>query len=308
MCRASNVPRQTRTEASCSIGVPMNFSSFSISLALGLSLSGPPADDGMSAGDGAPAGDGVPAGENLGAAEAPDEGAAAPEEPGGSGAEGQDAGAQLPGVDEGPAPAPAPASDPAALGLRPRVGTTATGEAPSPAVPAPKVDGDALPPLRVAIGYSVEAPGTKEEKALLDRLESGVAATVRPETSYRRLRPGSATAPELCGEGRDDLIVLVGYLPDRAVPVLLPHDCAIDEPLGVRDAEAADSPELIAALWEEHSARVAQGAKERRRRLNPKLRTGLIAGGAAVVIAGAITAILIGVLRTESTVLRVEPE
>src|SRR5690606_14201161 len=150
----------------------------------------------------------------------------------------------LPGVDEGPAPAPSPRSDESALGLRPRLPTQGAKSGPSddassPATPpSPKVTAAELPPLRVAIGYSVEAPGTRDEELLLDRLEAGMAATVRPELSYRRLRPGSAGARELCAEGRDDLVIAIGYLPDREAPLLLPYDCAIDEGLGVRDGEA----------------------------------------------------------------------
>ncbi|MFV8753640.1 hypothetical protein ACNOYE_24055 [Nannocystaceae bacterium ST9] len=163
--------------------------------------------------------------------------------------------------------------------------------------------------IRVAVGLSPEVLGDKTEKALLDRLEVSVRASSNPRTEVRRLRAGAAEARVLCREGRDDLIIVVGYLPERPEPVLLSYDCRIDEELGVRASLAADEADLVGVLWAEHATRVAAGARERRRNvISPKVKTGLIAGAAVLVIGAAITLLIVGAASRETVVIKVSPE
>lgn len=192
---------------------------------------------------------------------------------------------------EGPAPAPAPVLAPGAALQRP----------------------DDV--LGVAIGLGPTAPGTAPERQLLDLLERTVGDSnnlnlnlISPRTRVRRLRPGVGEGRQLCRERRDDLVILVEYLPDRPDPVLLAQDCRLDRALGVRGADAAGHPELIAALWAEHEDLLRQGVKERRRgRLGPKVRTGLVVGGAILAIGVAIGVVIAASLRSEIVVLTVSP-
>lgn len=176
-------------------------------------------------------------------------------------------------------------------------------------VPRPEVTTPAQRPVDVAIGLSPEAPGSKAEKDLVDRLERSVLASPRPSANLRRLRPGAGDARLVCRERRDDFVILVGYLPDREAPVLLPHDCSLDRPLGVRASEAVDEKGLVGALWGEHEELLRQGAQPRRRigRLGPKARAGIIAGVALVVIGVAVGFLVAGALRKDTVVLKVEP-
>jgi hypothetical protein len=191
-------------------------------------------------------------------------------------------------------------------------------EGPMPAEPESSEPVDVEPPppnlptgelIRVAVGLSPEALGDKNEKALLDRLEVSAKASSNPRTEVRRLRVGAAEARVLCREGRDDLIITIGYLPDRPDPVLFSFDCRIDEELGVRASIAADEVDLVGVLWAEHHDRVAAGARERRRNvISPKVKTGLIAGAAVVVIGAAIALLIVGAVSRETVVLKVTPE
>jgi hypothetical protein len=175
----------------------------------------------------------------------------------------------------------------------------------SKAVPTAKIEEELV---RVAVGFSPEAPGTKAEKEIVAALEASAKASERPTTEVRRLRAGSDAPKRVCREGIDDLVVVVGYLPDEDAPVLLAHDCRLDVALGARSVQAASDPALVGVLWDEHRKLVAEGAEERRRvRMNPKLRNGLIIGGASLVIAGAITLLLVSAFSRETVVLKVSP-
>lgn len=188
-----------------------------------------------------------------------------------------------------------------------------------PTVPAPTVPAPTVPPpgaplqervdeVSVAVGLGPTAPGSRAEKQIVDALERSARASAAPRASVRRLRAGTGDGAALCRERRDDLVILVEYLPDRAEPVLLPQDCRTGRALGVRTADAAEHPELVAALWAEHEELVRQGAQERRRgRLGPRVRTGLIAGGAILAVGVAIGIVLVTSLRNETVVLTVSP-
>lgn len=199
-----------------------------------------------------------------------------------------------------------------------------SGTGPSAQVPEARVEGPAPPPppslapgaglgepeeaITVAVGLGPTAPGTKPEVALVDALERAARASAAPRTQVRRLRAGVGEGKHVCRERRDDLVILVEYLADRPDPVLLPHDCRLDRALGVRGSDAASHPELIAALWSEHESLVRDGAKERRRtRLGPKVRTGLIVGGAILAVGLAIGVVVAASLRREIVVLTVSP-
>lgn len=212
------------------------------------------------------------------------------------------------GLDTLPAPDPLPVENEQEI----------TGEpapAPSPAASEPAASVEPPPPslqqperVRVAVGLSAELDGSKSELELLDSLELGVRQSAAPAADVRRLRVGAAEPRTLCREGRDDLIINVGYMPDRSDPVLLTHDCRIDEALGIRAAEAAGDPLLLGVLWTEHRQRVNEGARERRRaRLSPKARTGIIAGVAVVVVGAAISLLIAGAVQKETVVLVISP-
>ena len=197
-------------------------------------------------------------------------------------------------------PASAPAAEDSAQVASPAESRDSP-EPPPPTLQEPEV-------VRVAVGLSPELDGSKDEKARLDQLERSVAASPAPRANVRRLRVGTAEPIEVCREGRDDLVITVGYLPDRAEPVLLTRDCRIDQELGVRQAIAAEDPDLLGVLWDEHRDRVAKGARERRRaRISPKVRTGLIAGAAVAVIGVAVGLLIAGAVRRETVVLVVSP-
>ncbi|MCH9680207.1 MAG: hypothetical protein K0V04_02135 [Deltaproteobacteria bacterium] len=196
-----------------------------------------------------------------------------------------------------PEPEPEPESDP------PDEAGEVTG-----AVPPPSSIRDVPEHVTVAVGLGPRAPGTRDEKALLDALEASVAGSTSPTTELRRLRPGAGAPRRICRERRDDLVVMIGYIADRDDPVLLAHDCRLDEPLGVRAAAAASQPQLVATLWREHLDLLQAGARERRRlSVGPKARGGIIAGVAIVVVGVAVGVLVANALRDESVVITVRP-
>lgn len=174
--------------------------------------------------------------------------------------------------------------------------------------PPPRLDADGeTETIAVAIGLGPDTAGIPEEDAVLDDLAQSVPMSVDPPTSVRRLEPGTEPR-EACAEAKDDLVIVVGYLPDRVPPVLLTHDCRLELPLGVRAKSAASNPGLIGVLWDEHDDLLAQGFKERKaKRLNPKVRSALIIGGATVALGLALGLILANTLRDEVVVLKVSP-
>jgi hypothetical protein len=216
--------------------------------------------------------------------------------------------APLPSIEDEPGAEPLPSLEP-----EPTTEAEPTTEPPPAAEPPPTIEPP--PPtlqqptvVRVAVGLSSELDGSKAERELLDRLEFGVKASTSPAANVRRLRVGSAEPREICREGRDDLVIHVGYLPDRDDPVLLTRDCRIDEDLGIRSVEAAGDPALLGVLWAEHNDRVQDGARERKRlRISPGVRTGLIAGAVVTVVGVAIGLLIAGAVRRDSVVLVVEP-
>ena len=159
--------------------------------------------------------------------------------------------------------------------------------------------------ITVAVGLGPSAPGSKPERAVVDRLERAVRAARGPSTQVRRLRAGAGEGRAICRERRDDLVILLEYLPDREDPVLLTRDCRLDRDLGIRGQAAAEEPGLVAALWDEHLALVRDGARERKQRLSRKARTGLIAGGAIVAVGLAIALVLASSLRRDTVVIMV---
>jgi hypothetical protein len=163
--------------------------------------------------------------------------------------------------------------------------------------------------VRVAIGLSTEALGTASELQILDRLDHGLRASIRPRADVRRLRAGAAEARTQCRDGQEDLVMLVGYVPNRDEPVLLSRDCRLDRELGIRGMAAAADPALLGALWNEHGELVRAGARERRAllRISPKTRGILIGVGAAIVVGVAIGLVLASTLRDDRVVVRVAP-
>lgn len=206
-----------------------------------------------------------------------------------------------PGAEPLPDVAPAPAAAPTSAPESEPEPEPEVVEPPPPSMQAPKL-------VRVAVGLSSELDGSAQDKQLLDRLEAGLAASTAPQADIRRLRVGAAEPATICREGLDDLIIVVGYMPERDEPVLLTRDCRIDQDLGIRSSAAADDPALLGVLWAEHDERVANGARERKRaRVSPKVRNGLIAGGAVAVIGVAIGFLIAGAVQRDSVVLVVSP-
>ncbi len=180
------------------------------------------------------------------------------------------------------------------------------------AIPSPPPPQAARPDarvVRVAVGLDPSAPGTKAERAVLTTLRDSVDGAEGIGVDARRLRIGSPAAGEVCRDGRDDLVILVGYVAQRPEPVLLPYDCSLDVALAVRGAHAADEPALVATLWKEHDALVRDGVQERRRRgrLGPRARAGIVAGVVIVVVGAAVGLLVANALRDEVVVLKVGP-
>lgn len=189
---------------------------------------------------------------------------------------------------EGPAP---PAS---AIPATPRI-----------PVPTAPIGPDSPERVTIAVGLGPSAPGSKPEKAVVDALERSALASTAPRTQVRRLRAGAGEGKAICRERRDDLVILLEYLPDREDAVLLTRDCRLDRDLGVRGQAAAREPGLVDALWDEHLGLVRDGARERKVRISRKLRTGLIAGGAIVAVGLAIALVLASSLRRDTVVIMV---
>lgn len=178
----------------------------------------------------------------------------------------------------------------------------------TPRVPSPKTVRP-RPRIDVAVGLDPSAPGSKPERAIVDALETSVAASSNPPARTRRLRAGSPSGREVCRAGREELVILVGYVPTRDEPVLLVHDCGLDTALDLRAATAASEPGLVGTLWDEHDALVRDGVKERRRLrgLSPRARAGIIGGVAVVLIGVAVGVLVASALRDEKVVLKVSP-
>lgn len=214
-------------------------------------------------------------------------------------------------VEPGPGPgdmseAPADADmveGPAAPGLAESVQATPR------AVPSPTAAiVDAEPThITIAIGLGPSAPGSRSEKAVVDALERVARGSRSPTAQVRRLRAGAGEGKAVCRERRDDLVILLEYLPDRADGVLVTRDCRLDRELAVRGQAAANEAGLLGVLWDEHLTLVRGGAKERKVRIGRKLRTGLIVGGAILAVGLAIGLVLANSLRRDTVVITVGP-
>ncbi|MEZ4454142.1 MAG: hypothetical protein R3B09_32100 [Nannocystaceae bacterium] len=163
-------------------------------------------------------------------------------------------------------------------------------------------------PLQVAIGLGPSAAGSKEEQAIVRDLEATLKASSSPKMTVRRLRSGASEPRSICRQRRDDLVIVVDYLPEREAPVLLPSECSLDQALGIRGAPAAREPGLGAVLWDEHGELVRRGAQERRAPLiGVRTRRFLIAGGAIVALGVALGFIISATLRADTVVVTVSP-
>lgn len=198
---------------------------------------------------------------------------------------------------------------PADVGIEP---PTPTGPAVAPTkVPPPRVDAPKTTTTRIAlaVGLAPEAPGTAAERDWLDRLERSARVSASPPTTVRRLRPGVGDGRAICRDRRDDMVVMIGYVPRREDAVLLPYDCRLDVALGIRALAAIDEDDLVGALWAEHLDLQRDGMTERRRigRLSSKARAGIVAGVAIVVIGVAVGLLVANALRDERVVVKVSP-
>lgn len=177
-------------------------------------------------------------------------------------------------------------------------------------VPAPRVvPAPTGKRISVAVGLAPEAPGNAAERDWLDRLERSARVSPAPPTTVRRLRPGVGDARTICRDRRDDMVVMIGYVPRRDDAVVLPYDCLLDLPLGIRALAAVDEDALVGALWAEHQELQRNGVTERRRvgRLSGRARAGIAAGVAIVVIGVAVGLLVANALRDDEVVLKVSP-
>lgn len=188
-------------------------------------------------------------------------------------------------------------------------GEASTARADGPSVPPPRPVRENGKRVSVAVGLGPEAPGNAAERDMLDRLERSARVSPEPLTKVRRLRPGSGDARSICRDRIDDVVILVGYVPDRDDPVLVPYDCKLDYPLGIRAIAAVDEDELVGALWAEREALRASGVQERKgvRRLSPRARIGIAAGVTIIVIGVAVGLLVANALRDEEVVIKVSP-
>lgn len=210
-----------------------------------------------------------------------------------------------------PGDSPVPEASPASATATPAAAAPVPEASPAdkPTVPDPTrpITRDEPDVIAVAVGLGPSAPGSKAERAVVDALEKSVAGSPAPRTQVRRLRAGAGDGPSVCRERRDDLVILLEYLPDRPDAVLVTRDCRLDRDLGIRGKLASSHPDLTAVLWDEHQGLVRQGIKERKVRVSPKVRRGLIAGGAILAVGLAIGLVLASSLRRDTVVLTVGP-
>ena len=76
------------------------------------------------------------------------------------------------------------------------VAATGQADAAAPAPVAPRVTETDL--VRVAVGLAPEAPGSTEERRLVDALVANLETSQGPRAQVRRLRSGAATARRVC--------------------------------------------------------------------------------------------------------------
>lgn len=203
---------------------------------------------------------------------------------------------------------PAPFVGPSAPAEPQAAEATAALPVVTPRVPPPSSVREVPERIGVAVGLAPEAPGSRDEKALLTALEATVRASTHPTTDVRRLRPGAGAPRRICREQREDLVVMIGYIADRPTPVVLAHDCRLDRALAIRAADAVHEPGLVDALWREHLELVRAGARERRRiSVGPRARAGILAGAAIVVVGVAVGFLVANALRDETVVITVRP-
>jgi hypothetical protein len=180
-------------------------------------------------------------------------------------------------------------------------------------VPPPSVSAAqaAAPALRVTIGLGADAPGSREEWAILDRLERGLLASTAPRATLRRLRTPISAPRRVCRETEAALVVSVTYVAQRIDPLLAAWDCDLDLELGRWTAAEAEEADLLPSIWREHDAAIASGeaiaGKSRRPKLPPKVRTGLIAGGVVIALGATLAILLAAGLREDRVVLTVRP-
>ncbi len=185
--------------------------------------------------------------------------------------------------------------------------TEEPGAARTEGPPPPRLDPREVP-VQVAVGLGPNAPGSREELALVDALEGSAAGSSAPPTVVRRLQGGAGEARSVCRQRRDDLVLTVAYVAEWEEPVLLAYDCALERALGTRAATAASEVGLVAALWAEHEELLRSGVKERRAPLlSRRTRRIVIAGGAITALGVALGVILASTLRPQSVVLTVGP-
>jgi hypothetical protein len=163
--------------------------------------------------------------------------------------------------------------------------------------------------VTVGVGLAPSAPGSRTERALLAELERTIAASADPIAKVRHVSAGAGEPRLVCRERRDDLVVMIGYVAQRADPVVLTHDCRLDRALALRSRAAVTRSGLLASLWDEHETLVRQGIRERRgiRRLTPTARGVIIASVAVAVVGVAVGILVANALRDEKVVINVSP-
>lgn len=206
-----------------------------------------------------------------------------------------------------PPSAPSESADPSPPDASPTSADPASDNV-TPSIPSPSTVRGIPEHISVGVGLAPQAPGSKDERALLDALEASAIASADPTTDVRRLRAGAGEPRRACRSRRYDLVVMVGYVADRPDAVVLAHDCRLDRALSVRAGEAVHQPGLIHVLWQEHVDLQRTGLRERRRvALSPVARGGIIGGVATVVVGVAVGVLVANALREDRVVITVRP-
>ncbi len=166
-------------------------------------------------------------------------------------------------------------------------------------------------PRVVAIGLGADAPGSREEWALLDRLERGVLASPEPRAELRRLRTPISAPRRVCRETGADYVISVGYVAQRIDPLLAAWDCELDLELGRWAAAEAEEPGLLASIQDQHDEAITTGeaiaGSKGRPKLPPKVRNGLIAVGVVLALGATLAILLAAGLREDRVILTVRP-
>ena len=166
-----------------------------------------------------------------------------------------------------------------------------------------------ITPLAIAVVLGSGAVGTKQEYAWLENLDRVSSQSSIPKTFVHNLGLSIRSKKSLCDEGRYALVLAIEYRNPSKIPVLSIQDCQFGRELSARTIDVVTQIDLIGDIWSEHQTLSRIDLHSNRRfTLNRRLRDGFIAGGAVLVVGGAIAIVFAATLRKQQAVLRVSPD